>query len=126
MRPYKLQIQTILGSLAGGDVAQPVTVLIGGPARASRWPQTAGIPISLAFPEMVFPVPAGTPLAQVTHYKPGIPPRFSYHFRLVELMQARSGLPSPLRSATAQLAAPIPPSSSVCRDQRVPLASAAE
>ena len=39
--------------------------------------------------------------------------RFSYHFRRVESMQAMSGRPSLLRSATAQAAAPMPPSSRI-------------
>src|SRR5258708_29850877 len=49
-------------------------------------------------------------------------PRFSYHFRLwvAEPMQAMSGLPSPFRSATAQAAAEMSPSSRVVRFQRVP------
>jgi hypothetical protein len=49
-------------------------------------------------------------------------PRFSYHFRLcvAEPMQAMSGLPSPFKSATAQAAAEISPSSKVCRFQRAP------
>src|SRR6266404_3131777 len=52
-------------------------------------------------------------------------PRFSYHFKFVVAVpiQTTSGRPSPFKSATAQPAAPMPPSSRTSRDQRPPLES---
>jgi hypothetical protein len=55
-------------------------------------------------------------------------PRFSYHFRFVVAvpMQTISGLASPFKSATAHPAAPMPPSSRICRDHRLAFVSSAE